>query len=186
MDIVGKFWSFCHKLRHDGVDSSDYIEQLTYLLFLKMAYEKGLEVPQDYDWQSLLSKNNGELVRHLEKVFYYLRSQKGLLKLFFLFPLSKIQNVDILKEIISEINTQTWTNLDRNELSTHLKNGIGENDFKGNVKRIGNRFVKRFEVMQNLSSPSNGAKKLDELTVINFLIAFVRSVPQHRPIQHQV
>jgi hypothetical protein len=39
-DIVGKLWGFCHMLRHDGIDYGDYIEQLTYLLFLKMAEEK--------------------------------------------------------------------------------------------------------------------------------------------------
>ena len=41
-DIVNKLWGFCHTLRHDGVDYGDYIEQLTYLLFLKMADEKGI------------------------------------------------------------------------------------------------------------------------------------------------
>ena len=41
-DIVGKLWGFCHTLRHDGIDYGDYIEQLTYLLFLKMVEEKGV------------------------------------------------------------------------------------------------------------------------------------------------
>jgi type I restriction enzyme M protein len=41
-DIVAKLWGFCHTLRHDGIDYGDYIEQLTYLLFLKMAEERGL------------------------------------------------------------------------------------------------------------------------------------------------
>ena len=41
-DIVGKLWGFCHTLRNDGVDYGDYIEQLTYLLFLKMIEEKGV------------------------------------------------------------------------------------------------------------------------------------------------
>ena len=40
-DIVGKLWNFCHTLRHDGIDYGDYIEQLTYLLFLKIIEEKG-------------------------------------------------------------------------------------------------------------------------------------------------
>jgi type I restriction enzyme M protein len=38
-DIVQKLWGFCHTLHHDGVDYGDYIEQLTYLLFLKMPDE---------------------------------------------------------------------------------------------------------------------------------------------------
>ena len=45
-DIVNKLWGFCHTLRHDGIDYGDYIEQLTYLLFLKMADERGVESPE--------------------------------------------------------------------------------------------------------------------------------------------
>jgi type I restriction enzyme M protein len=44
-DVVGKLWGFCHVLRHDGVDYGDYIEQLTYLLFIKMADERGVDLP---------------------------------------------------------------------------------------------------------------------------------------------
>ena len=47
-DIVGKLWGFCHTLRHDGNDYGDFIEQLTYLLFLKMIAEKGVEIPAGY------------------------------------------------------------------------------------------------------------------------------------------
>ena len=43
-DIVQKLWGFCHTLRHDGIDYGDYIEQLTYLLFLKMADERGIDL----------------------------------------------------------------------------------------------------------------------------------------------
>ena len=50
-DVVQTLWGFCHTLRHDGIDYGDYIEQLTYLLFLKMADERGLELPKDCDWQ---------------------------------------------------------------------------------------------------------------------------------------
>jgi type I restriction enzyme M protein len=51
-DIVQKLWGFCHTLRHDGVDYGDYIEQLTYLLFLKMADERGVTVPKNCDWDT--------------------------------------------------------------------------------------------------------------------------------------
>ena len=43
-DIVQKLWGFCHTLRHDGIDYGDYIEQLTYLLFLKMADERKIDL----------------------------------------------------------------------------------------------------------------------------------------------
>ena len=45
-DVVQKLWGFCHTLRHDGIDYGDYIEQITYLLFLKMADERGVELPK--------------------------------------------------------------------------------------------------------------------------------------------
>ncbi len=47
-DVVGRLWGFAHNLRHDGVDYGDYIEQITYLLFLKMADEQGItEIPAE-------------------------------------------------------------------------------------------------------------------------------------------
>ena len=48
-DVVSKLWGFCHTLRHDGIDYGDYIEQITFLLFLKMADEKGVTVPAGCD-----------------------------------------------------------------------------------------------------------------------------------------
>ncbi len=52
-DVVARLWGFCHTLRHDGVDYGDYIEQITYLLFLKMADEQGVELPEQTDWPHL-------------------------------------------------------------------------------------------------------------------------------------
>jgi len=53
-DVVNKLWGFCHTLRHDGIDYGDYIEQLTYLLFLKMADEKSIAINKKYNWESIL------------------------------------------------------------------------------------------------------------------------------------
>ena len=59
--IVSKVWAFCNTLRDDGVGYGDYLEQLTYLLFLKMAHEyslpphnRNLNIPEEYTWESLL------------------------------------------------------------------------------------------------------------------------------------
>jgi type I restriction enzyme M protein len=52
-DIVNKLWGFCHSLRHDEIYYGDYIEQITYLLFLKMADEKG-EVSCDRDCRAVV------------------------------------------------------------------------------------------------------------------------------------
>jgi type I restriction enzyme M protein len=62
--IVQRLWNYCNVLRDDGVSYGDYVEQLTYLLFLKMAdeqtrppFNKDSKIPQGLDWQSLLSKD---------------------------------------------------------------------------------------------------------------------------------
>ena len=52
-DVVQRLWGFCHTLRHEGVDYGDYIEQITYLLFLKMAEEREVELPQGCEWEGL-------------------------------------------------------------------------------------------------------------------------------------
>jgi type I restriction enzyme M protein len=58
--LVQKVWNYCHTLRDDGVGYGDYLEQLTYLLFLKMAheyaqppYDRDTKVPTEYNWESL-------------------------------------------------------------------------------------------------------------------------------------
>jgi len=63
-DVVQKLWGFCHTLRHDGVDYGDYIEQLTYLLFLKIAEERGVVIPRGYDWESLKKQSGTDLLDH--------------------------------------------------------------------------------------------------------------------------
>ena len=91
-DIVNKLWGFCHTLRHDGVDYGDYIEQLTYLLFLKMADErdidlskitwkndKGETVQTDCSWPTLSSRSGTGLLDHFTDVMRVLGRQPGLL-----------------------------------------------------------------------------------------------------------
>jgi hypothetical protein len=60
-DIVQKLWGFCHTLRHDGIDYGDYIEQITYLLFIKMADERSVVLPDSCDWKTLGSNPRNRL-----------------------------------------------------------------------------------------------------------------------------
>ena len=78
-DIVNTFWGFCHTLRHDGIDYGDYIEQLTYLLFLKMADEKGIEINSQYNWNSLVELSGSHLLDHYNEVLRKLRESEGIL-----------------------------------------------------------------------------------------------------------
>src|SRR5260370_36042723 len=77
-DVVQKLWGFCNTLRHDGIDYGDYIEQLTYLLFLKMADERSVELPEACDWPSFEARSGAKLADHYVDVLRTLGQQRGL------------------------------------------------------------------------------------------------------------
>lgn len=78
-DIVQKLWGFCHTLRHDGIDYGDYIEQITYLLFLKMADERGIDLPKDCRWPALRDKSGTDLTESYMDLLRKLGKQPGIL-----------------------------------------------------------------------------------------------------------
>lgn len=112
MDIVNKLWGFCHTLRHDGVDYGDYIEQLTYLLFLKMSDEKEVKIPKQYGWQSLKDKSGIELTDHYAEVLRKLREESGILGDIFAQSMPRFNNPVNLKRLITLIDETEWTTLD--------------------------------------------------------------------------
>lgn len=111
-DIVQKLWGFCHTLRHDGVDYGDYIEQLTYLLFLKMADERAVEIPKGCDWASLRRLSGTELTDHYNEVLRKLRSSEGLLGDIFTQATSRFNNPVNLRRLIDMIDEEEWSSLD--------------------------------------------------------------------------
>jgi type I restriction enzyme M protein len=113
--IVSKVWSFCNTLRDDGVSYGDYLEQLTYLLFLKMAdeyskppYNRKLPVPKHYNWESLVSKRGAELELHYSTLLRELGQQKGILGQIFTKSQNKIQDPAKLYKLIDMINLESW------------------------------------------------------------------------------
>lgn len=111
-DIVQKLWGFCHTLRHEGIDYGDYIEQITYLLFLKMADERGIVLPEKCDWQSLKKQSGTELTEHYTDTLRRLGKENGLLGDIFAGALSRFHNPVSLKKIISLTDETEWTSLD--------------------------------------------------------------------------
>src|SRR3974390_2339490 len=105
-DIVQKLWGFCHTLRHDGVDYGDYIEQLTYLLFLKMAEERGAEVPKSCNWNSLKDKAGTDLTDHYADILRKLREQPGILGDIFAQSTARFNNPVNLKRLIAMIDEE--------------------------------------------------------------------------------
>jgi len=111
-DVVNKLWGFCHTLRHDGIDYGDYIEQLTYLLFLKMAHEKGIEIPEGCDWESLKQESGTDLIYHYANILQKLREASGLLGDIFAQAMPRFNNPVNLKRVITMIDDEEWSSLD--------------------------------------------------------------------------
>lgn len=112
--IISKVWSFCHTLRDDGVSYGDYLEQLTYLLFLKMAdeyaaiYNKEIGIPKEYNWESLKTKKGADLEAHYVKLLRALGQQKGMIGQIFVKSQNQIQDPAKLFKIIQMIDSENW------------------------------------------------------------------------------
>jgi len=112
MDVVQKIWGFCNVLKHDGINYGDYIEQLTYLLFLKLAEEKQLNLPSGRDWSTLRDRSGTDLTDHYQSTLQSLGKQTGLLGDIFAGALSQFREPVNLKRLISLIDEITWSELD--------------------------------------------------------------------------
>src|SRR5437667_8142284 len=110
-DIVQKLWGFCHTLRHDGIDYGDYIEQITFLLFLKMADEKGLELPKKCGWRTLRDKSGTVLLDHYTDTLRTLGKTPGILGDIYAEAQSRFNNAVNLKRLINLIDEVEWTSL---------------------------------------------------------------------------
>ena len=111
-DVANKLWGFCHTLRHDGIDYGDYIEQITYLLFLKMANEKALALPKGTDWAHLRQHSGTDLSDAYVDALRTLGKQRGILGDIYSGAQSRFSNPVNLKKLISLIDDTEWTTLD--------------------------------------------------------------------------
>ena len=115
--IVQKLWNYCNVLRDDGMSYGDYVEQLTYLLFLKMAderakppYNQPSQIPAKYDWQSLLKKDGDDLFDHYRHILEKLGQEKGLLGLIFNKAQNKFQDPAKLRRLVVDlIGSENWS-----------------------------------------------------------------------------
>ena len=118
--IVQKLWNYCHVLRDDGLSYQDYIEQLTFLLFLKMADEQTKPpfhrrsiVPADLDWDTLHRLDGDALDLQYRHTLVELGKQRGTLGVIFRKAQNKIQDPAKLKRLVSDlIDKEQWMTLD--------------------------------------------------------------------------
>ena len=118
--LVQKLWNYCDILRDDGLSYGDYVEQLTFLLFLKMddersnpPYNKKSDIPKEYNWQSLINKEGAELEAHYIKILTELGKREGIIGVIFKKAQNRIQDPAKLRKLIVElINKETWLSLE--------------------------------------------------------------------------
>src|SRR6187200_522497 len=113
--IVSKIWAFCNILRDDGVGYGDYLEQLTYLLFLKMADEyskpphsRTMPIPKKYAWPTLTNKSGSDLEAHYNTLLRELGKEKGILGQIFTKAQNKIQDPAKLYKLVDLIDKENW------------------------------------------------------------------------------
>lgn len=119
--LVQKLWNFCNVLRDDGLSYGDYVEQLTFLLFLKMADEQSQApfnrpspVPEEYSWSVLSSLDGDDLENHYRHTLDALGKKGGMLQLIFSKAQNKIQDPAKLERLIKElIGRENWSSLNQ-------------------------------------------------------------------------
>lgn len=142
MDLVNKLWNFCHTLRHEGVDYSDYIEELTYLLFLKLAAEKQITVPDNCTWTDLVDSKDTELLSRYNSILRELSNQTGILKDIFSEPIAKIHNSSSLRKLLNLIDEVNWSGYDQDVLGATFE-GLLERAASESKKGAGQYFTPR-------------------------------------------
>ena len=118
MDIGQKIWHFCHTLRDEGMSYGNYIEQLTYLLFLKMAAEKNADIPNGCSWNDLIKESGEDLMKKYDEILDKLSKHDGVLGDIFAGSKNLFRKPVGLKRIIDMINEIDWASIPVDQLGT--------------------------------------------------------------------
>ena len=147
--IVSRVWSFCTTLRDDGVGYGDYLEQLTYLIFLKMAdeyarlpYNRDVGIPEGYDWTSLTVRRGAELEAHYVTLLRRLGEQRGMLGQIFTKAQNKITDPAKLFRLIDMVDSTDWVVLGA-DVKGDIYEGLLERNAEDTKSGAGQYFTPR-------------------------------------------
>jgi type I restriction enzyme M protein len=147
--IVSRVWSFCNTLRDDGVGYGDYLEQLTYLIFLKMGheyseppYKRDLSMPAKYTWPILKAKRGAELEAHYIELLRALGTRKDVLGQIFTKSQNKIQDPAKLNRLIEMIDEVQWVTLGA-DVKGDIYEGLLEKNAEDTKSGAGQYFTPR-------------------------------------------
>jgi len=150
--IVQRVWNYCNVLRDDGISYGDYVEQLTYLIFLKMDDENAMlgrssAIPEDLRWRTLLKKDgvtlDGEaLEAHYIHILATLGKQPGMIGVIFRKAQNRIQNPARLRRLIELIDGENWSGLEV-DIKSEIYEGLLEKNAQDTKSGAGQYFTPR-------------------------------------------
>ena len=142
--VSQKIWNYCNVLRDAGLSYGDYLEQLTYLIFLKMMHERNQPpytwdpnyvpppIPEGYDWASLVTRDGEDLERHYRETLSMLGGQPGTLGVIFTKAQNRIQEPAMLTRLVQElIGAENWSGI-----AADVKGDIYESLLERNARDV--------------------------------------------------
>ena len=180
-EIVSKLWNLCNVLRDDGITYHQYVTELTYILFQKMAKETDAEsqIPEDYRWDKLASKSGIELKKFYKDLLSHLGENcTGRIREIYQGSVTNIDEPKNLEKIISTIDGLDWYSA-REEGLGNLYEGLLEKNASEKKSGAGQYFTPRvlIDVMTRLMKPQVGERCNDPACgTFGFMIAAHRYV----------
>ncbi len=166
-NIVDRVWNYCNVLRDDGVSYGDYLEQLTYLLFLKMDDENSLVgraslIPEAYRWDTLRRLNGAELEAQYRTLLTELGQGAGLIPTIFRKAQNRIQDPAKLQRLIRLIDEEVWSGLDM-DVKGEIYEGLLEKNAQDIKSGSGQYFTPRplIQAMVEVMRPKPGMTVCD-------------------------
>lgn len=161
-EIVSKLWNLCNVLRDDGITYHQYVTELTYILFLKMAKETGAEtqIPETYRWDNLAAKSGVELKKFYKELLTHLGEEcTGRVREIYQGAATNIDEPKNLEKIITTIDGLDWFSA-REEGLGNLYEGLLEKNANEKKSGAGQYFTPRvlIDVMTKLVKPQPGER----------------------------
>ena len=175
-EIVSKLWNLCNVLRDDGITYHQYVTELTYILFLKMAKETGAEsqIPEAYRWDALIAKSGIDLKKFYKELLNHLGENcTGRVREIYQGASTNIDEPKNLEKIITTIDGLDWFSA-REEGLGNLYEGLLEKNANEKKSGAGQYFTPRvlIDVMTRLAKPQPGERCNDPACgTFGFMIA---------------
>ena len=180
-EIVAKLWNLCNVLRDDGITYHQYVTELTYILFLKMAKETYTEdtIPEDCRWDALRDLRGLDLKNHYKKVLDKLGTEtQGRVREIYAGAATNIDEPKNLEKIITSIDELDWFSAKEEGLGS-LYEGLLEKNANEKKSGAGQYFTPRvlIDVMMHLVKPQPGERCNDPACgTFGFMIAAAQYV----------